>query len=893
MKMLTGKATALVALLIAFGAASTGSAAAADEFDKFALESVSASLSTTQAGAHADFTTAFKLTQTSEGYPYALTRDVELALPQGIIGNPQAIPRCTVGQLGNLPEESECPRDSQVGISEVTVTEIVNTTYVEPVYNMTSPGGDVVARLGLYAGFPIFIDLRIDPIDYSLVATIEGASSAAGLLRAKTTIWGVPAAHSHDDERMTPEEAAAGKTPPLREAGLPEKPFYSNPTDCSLQRQLTVTARSYQEPDRRSTMSAPFPQITGCGKLSFSPSFTAVATNPEAAAPTGLDAELEIPQDETPQGLATSTLRSATVALPEGIAINPAAADGLASCSADQVGFGRSEPSHCPDAAKVGSVELEVPALDHTLHGGLYQRTPENGELFRLWLVTDEQGVHLKLPGEIQANPLTGQLTTVFAGLPALGGNPQLPFSDLRLHVFGGPRAPLATPSSCGTYHTHYQFTPWSGKPPSEGDAALQVTAGCGKGGFAPDLAAGMRSLRAGSFSPFAFTLTRSDGEANPRTIALHLPQGLLAKLRGVPLCPDSAAATGACPAGSKVGAVTAATGVGGAPLWVPQPGRSPTAVYLAGPYRGAPYSVVAVVPAQAGPFDLGTVVNRSAIEIDPETALATISTDPLPQILQGVPLSYRTIHVEVDRPKFMLNPTGCNEKRIRASVTASNGATAEPRVGFQATNCAKLKYAPKLSLRLKGGTKRGDTPALKAVLTQKSGEANIAGAVVTLPHSEFLEQAHIRTICTRVRFAAKRCPAGSIYGHATAITPLLDGPLSGPVYLRSSNHQLPDLVVALKGPDSAPIEIDLVGRIDSVHGGIRSTFSSVPDAPVSKFTLEMQGGKKGLIVNSRNLCSSVNRAQVKFTGQNGTSRQLRPVVRPDCKKSGRHKRGR
>ncbi|MGN6276344.1 MAG: hypothetical protein ACTHNP_10535, partial [Solirubrobacterales bacterium] len=552
-----------------------GSASAADEFEKYALESVSTSLSTTQAGAHADFTTILELTHTENGVPkpFAFTRDVEVHLPPGVIGNPQALPRCTVAQLGNLVEESECPIDSQVGVTEVTLGGGHPGTFTEPVYNMPPPAGsDAVARLGFFAAlWPAFINIRIDPTDYSLVASIEGAPSAAGLIKATTTLWGVPAAPTHDELRLTPFEAINAETPiGGREATLPEAPFLSNPTDCSLQREISVTVRSYQLPESPSTMSAPYPQITGCGKLAFKPTFAAVPTNPEASAPTGLDAELTIPQDESPQGLATSTLKSAVVALPEGVTINPAAGDGLEGCSPAQVGFQTAEPSHCPDAAKIGSVEVEVPALEDVLKGSVYQRTPEEGKLFRFWVVTDEQGVHLKLPAEIQANPLTGQLTTVFAGVPLLGGNPQVPFSDLKVHISSGPRAPLATPSACGTYETHYSFAPWSGKPPTEGDTAMQITSGCGKGGFAPGLIAGMKSIRAGSFSPFTMTLTRQDGEANPKTIAVHLPQGLLAKLGGVPLCPDAGAATGNCPASSQVGTVTAAAGVGGAPLWIP-----------------------------------------------------------------------------------------------------------------------------------------------------------------------------------------------------------------------------------------------------------------------------------------------------------------------------------
>jgi hypothetical protein len=881
---------ALAALALAALSSSTAPAGAATEFEKYALESVDTSLSTVQAGAHPDFTLFFALNR-KEGAPYAFTRDVEVHLPPGFIGNPQGIPRCTVGQLGNEASQSHCPVSSQIGVSEVRVIAPVAKTLLEPIYNMPPPAGsDIVARFGLIVQeWPAFVNIRIDPTDYSIVSTLEGAPAAASLLEARTTIWGVPAAPAHDELRLTPEEGLHGELPKGgRPAGLPEAPFLSNPTDCSRQRQVTITVRSYQRPDLPSTKSAPLPQTTGCSKLDFSPRFTVTPTNPEASAPTGLDTELEIPQDETPNGLSTSTMKSAVVTLPEGMTINPSAADGLEACSAAEVGFGRNEAARCPDAAKIGSVEIDVPALEHTLHGSVFQRTPEPGRLFGFWLIADEQGAHLKLPAEITADPLTGQLTTVFAGIDTLGGLPQVPVANLKLHVFGGPRAPLATPASCGTYQTAYSFTPWSGRSAAAGRTAMHITSGCDKPGFSPGLVAGTLNNSGGKFSPFTFTLTRRDGEPNPRSIALHLPQGLLAKLAGVPLCPESAVASGACPSGSRIGSLTAAVGVGGAPLWIPQPGKAPTAVYLSGPYKGAPYSIISVVPAQAGPFDLGTVVNRALIQVDPETALATISTEPLPQILEGVPVAYRTIHVDVDRKDFTLNPTDCSKKQITVAVTASGGTRAEVSDAFQATNCAKLPYKPKLKLRFEGSTKRTGNPAVSAVLTQKPHQANTAGASVILPAGEFIDQAHINNPCTRVQFAANACPKKSILGHAKAVTPLLGRPLKGPVYFRSNggDRELPDIVADLRGP----FRIVLVGYVDSVRTGpetsrVRTRFLHVPDAPVSKFTMKFFGGKKGLVENSRDLCRSSRRAEVRFTGQNGRVRASSPVIGASCGK--------
>jgi hypothetical protein len=896
MRRLSARIAALLVGLLSLGLLSAASASADLEPDKYALESIGASLSTSQAGAHADFTTDFALTN-NNNEPYALTRDIIVSLPPGMIGNPQVFPRCSVAQLGEEPSESQCPQDAQLGVSEVTLGGENNGTMISPIYNMYAPGGDsdIVARFGLFAGpYPAIINVRVNPIDYSLIAAVEGAPAAALLISASTTLWGVPADPVHDVLRLTPQEGLEQELPPGgRPSGQPEIPFLSNPTDCSLEREISITAISYQAPDNPSTLTAPFPEISGCGKLAFNPKFSATPTNPEAFAPTGLDAVLEIPQTEAPNDLASSALKGAVVTLPDGLTINPSAGDGLTGCSPEQVAFGTTAPPNCPGAAKIGSVEMDVPALERTLHGSVYQRTPEGpGKQFRFWLVTDEQGVRLKLPAEIQANPLTGQLTTVFAGIPSLGGNPQVPFEELRLHVFGGPRAPLATPG-CGAYSTRYEFSPWSGKAPAIGDAPMQIVSGCGKGGFSPKLEAGTVSARAGSFSPFTMTLTRQDGEANPQGLSVHLPQGLLAKLAGVPLCPEASAASGNCPAGSKVGSLTAAAGVGGAPLWIPQPGKAPTAVYLGGPYKGAPYSVISRVPAQAGPFDLGVVVNRAGIYVDPESATATIKTDPLPQILEGVPIAYRTIHVDIDRPEFTLNPTDCQAKEIKATLTATNGQSASPTAGFQATNCAKLDYKPKLKLTLKGSTKRTGHPAVKAVLTQGKGQANTAQATVLLPVSEFIDQNHINNPCTRVQFNANDCPKLSILGNATAITPLLDEPLKGNVYFRSNGgeRELPDLVADLRGP----FRILLVGFVDSVpikgteKARIRTRFMNVPDAPVTKFTMNLFGGKKrGLLVNSLNLCKTNRRAQLSLVAQNGRVQNSSPQIATSCGKKRR-----
>jgi hypothetical protein len=393
--------------------------------------------------------------------------------------------------------------------------------------------------------------------------------------------------------------------------------------------------------------------------------------------------------------------------------------------------------------------------------------------------------------------------------------------------------------------------------------------------------------------------LAREDGSQEIKGLDATLPPGLTGRLAGVSYCPESSIAQArarskpgegateqsspSCPAGSELGSVAVSAGAGPAPFTTG--GRA----YLAGPYKSAPISLVVITPAVAGPFDLGTVVVRNALHVDPTTAQVSVKSDPIPTILEGIPLDVRSIEVKIDRNQFTLNPTSCNPMAIGASA-AGLASVASLTQRFQVGECEALGFKPKLSLRLKGGTHRGDHPAITAVLAPRPGDANIAQVSVALPHSEFLEQAHIRTVCTRVQFAADQCPAGSVYGEAEATTPLLDQPLRGPVYLRSSSNKLPDLVVALRGPDSQPVEIHAVGRVDSVNGGIRNSFEVVPDAPVSKFVLRMRGGKRGLLVNSRDLCKGkTQRATVRMLAHNGARHDPRPALQASGCAKGKH----
>jgi hypothetical protein len=649
--------------------------------------------------------------------------------------------------------------------------------------------------------------------------------------------------------------------------------------------------------------------LDGCGKVPFNPGFSAQPTTNSADSPTGLNVDMSVPQDcwQHPEEICQSDLRDAEVALPKGMTLNPSAASGLGACTPSQVGLTTpvgttparfdDDPVDCPDSSKLGTVSIDTPLLgenespgEEDLKGAIYlaeQSQNPFGSLLAMYLVAEGSGVLIKQAGEIEVAP-SGRLTTRFTETP------QLPFTSLRVSLFGGSRAALRTPSACGSYGTSAKLTPWAnpGSPVTMG-SAFDID-DCPGSGFDPQLRAGAQNPIAGSFSPFNLRLTRADGTEELAGLTAAFPEGLIGKPAGIPYCPDSVLASlpreangepllgsGAaeiaaarCPAASRVGKVTVGAGAGPTPFFTEQ-GRA----YLAGPYKGAPLSLAVIAPAVAGPFDLGSVLVRNALRVDPETARITAVSDPFPTQLHGIPLDLRDVRVSLDRPDFTLNPTSCDPMAIEATLTGAQGSSVQRSQRFQVGACDRLGFKPKLSLRLRGGTRRTDHPALRAVLTMPKGGANIASASVALPRSAFLDQAHIKTICTRVQFAADQCPPGSVYGHARAITPLLDAPLEGPVYLRSSSHKLPDLVASLDGQ----IQVDVVGRIDSVRGAIRTTFASVPDAPVSKFLLTMQGGKKGLIVNSRNLCARRSRATARFEAHNRKVRDFEPPVKAKC----------
>ncbi|HKO38253.1 MAG TPA: hypothetical protein VJU14_07795 [Solirubrobacterales bacterium] len=871
------------------------------------LENEDGTAATQAAGHPHEVTVALSFNRTPNRFgipvPDESIRDVIVDMPAGFVGSTTAVPRCTNSELYGIGIVAECSTDSQVGMLAVEVSAFNVVTEYFPIYNLVPAPGTPASFGANVLGVPVYMDARIrSESDYGVSVEARETNQTLALLSTTATFWGVPADPSHDDQRCyafpsssnpNPGQCEGGEpaeTP--RPANIPAKPLLTNTSDCAAGAFLVnMKAESWagstdSDADTLEEGGSPI-GISGCNQVRFEPTLELTPESSEAGKPTGIEVRLAIPQYglEDPDRLGQAPLKDASVTLPPGMTVNASSADGLVGCSEAEARLGSAEPAACPAASQLGTVEVKTPLLATPLQGSVYlatQGTNPFNSLIALYISVDDPltGVVLKIPGEVSPDPASGRLTVRFDDAP------QLPFTEFTLELKGGNRAALVNPSTCGTYSTQAELTGWANPQEiARASSSFTIDQNCDAGTkFAPGFEAGTANPVAGKSSPFTLRVTRADGEQDVSRIETTLPEGLLAKLAGVPLCGDSQAATGSCPASSQVGTTTVGAGAGSNPLYVPGPGKAPTGVHLAGPYKGAPYSLVVQVPAQAGPFDLGQVTVRNTIEINPVNARVTVKSDPLPQIIQGIPISYRDVRVDVTRDDFTLNPTNCDPTAVSGTIVSIKGAAAPVSSRFQAADCTRLGFKPKLSFRYKGKTHRSAHPAVTATLKARKGDANIGKAVVTLPRTQFLEQGHIRTICTRVQFAAHNCPKGSVYGYAKAWTPLLDQPLQGPVYLRSSNNTLPDLVADLNGQ----IEVELAGRIDSVDERMRVSFGAVPDAPVSKFVLRMQGGKKGLLVNNTELCRARPRASVMFTGQNNRVHRLNPVVKVDCSSKSR-----
>jgi hypothetical protein len=776
---------------------------------------------------------------------------------------------------------------------------------------------------------PVVINTEVNPEDdYRITARVSNTPQVAQVLSATTTFWGTPDDPRHDNARGWNCVYMVPAGPCERPPGLDESAFLRMPVQCSSPLDFDAEAEPWNVQFGTQVASATFTAepLLGCNSVPFDPTIESTPTTKLAGNPSGLDFSLRMPNSGllNKDGIAEGQAKKVEVDLPEGMTVNPSQGEGLAGCSPAQYANEKvsSRPGEgCPDASKIGTVQIATPLIHEEVRGSLYVASPHDNpfdSLVALYMVArvPERGVLVKQAGKVVPDPVTGQLTTTFNNLP------QVPFSEFNLQFRPGARAPLVTPPACGDYDIVARFTPWSAQDPDNPSPDEIVTrkstftvergvdgGACPSGGvppFKPGLLAGTINNAAGHYSPFNIRLTRNDGEQEFTNFSIKLPPGVVGKLAGIPFCSDAAIAaakartgpTGgaeelaspSCPAASEVGRTLVGAGVGSVLTYVP--GK----LYMAGPYNGSPLSIAAVTAVKVGPFDLGTVVIRQALRINPETAEVFVDatgSDPIPHIIQGIRVHTRDIRVYVDRPEFVLNPTSCEPTSTASTVLGSGldfGSDADNvpvtvTSPFQAADCASLGFKPKLELSLKGKTRRGGNPALRAIMRPRVGDANAARISVALPRSEFLDQSHIRTVCTRVQFKAGAgngagCPSGAIYGKARAWTPLFDQPLEGPIFLRSSENPLPDIVLALHGL----VDIQAVGRIDSVNGGIRTTFDFVPDAPITKVVVDFGGGRKSLLENSTNLCRGKHVATVKMKGHNGAVHNFGAPLKAKCK---------
>jgi len=878
------------------------------------------SCSFTQAGGHPySATTAITLNTRTDAiygqfWPEEPVKDVVVEIPPGLIANPTVVPRCTLEQLmgTNANPKPICAPAAQVGVVSTIFPYCLGSIFcglprssTEPLYNMVPPPGVPAEFAFVTFGVVVTFDAEVRSPAYGANIRVADASEGLPVIGSSVTLWGVPADRSHDGERRCPGSGIDGCR-----AGVLPKGFLSMPTSCSGPEKTTVRVDSWFHPgdfktaefvSHRTVAEGGAPQgTTGCDQVPFDPSFTAQPDDGVSPGPSGWSFDLRIPQEhiDDPDGIVQSHLKRASVTLPVGVRVSPSAADGLQGCSSSEIRLKSDVDPVCPDASKVGELSIETPLLEDPLEGAVYLAKPHDNpsnSLLGLYLVAQGDGVTVKLAGSASPDPKTGQLTATF------DDNPQLPFSHLHLHFFGGPRASLSNPPRCGTYSTTAVLTSWSGKMVETSDSFTTSHDGhgapCPGSHFKPAFSAGTSSAAGqtpdgGSFSSFVMNLSRTDDDEEFGAIkSVHLPDGLLAKVAGIPLCPAARVAAGTCGEGSRIGSVTTTAGPGPNPFAITN-GR----VYLGGPYKGAPFSLSIVVPAVAGPFDLGNVVVRAALKIDPTTAKLSVDADPLPTVLQGIPLQVRLISVLIDRPKFIVNPTSCDPKRIRAVVASTAGTVAHLSSHFQADNCARLPLSPRLTFTVgsKGHTRQGVSTPLKATLTQPPGQAGLKAVAVTLPDTLNALLPVVNRACTRAAFDAGRCGKRSRAGFATAVTPLLEKPLRGAAYfvqLPPGQKGLPNLIVALRGQ----VDFNLISKVKIPGGKLLATrFGAIPDVPVRKFTLSLLAGANGPIGTAANLCTPRSKrqvAQITYRGQNGklyeTNQRLR--IRGCTKHRGQH----
>jgi hypothetical protein len=879
-----------------------------------AIESFTAETSSTLAGAHADATTAFafKTLFPPGGEPTPIggsPSEVVVTIPPGLVADLNNAPRCPRSRfaLGSVSQPGGgCPADTQVGTAKLTIGAAGVGTVSEQtlgVYDV-QPNADQPGLLGIQ-GIPNNATSVTIPIvvtanakdNYRITATVPEVPQyplvQAGALASSVTLWAVPAAHVRGSGRS--DFLNSRESSPDIEEELPPaprsqwKPFMENPTDCFETPTTTLAVNTIQEPQTYATATALSPNATGCADVPFAPSISLAPETSQVGAPTGINVDVTVPQSNAPEVRGTSELEKAVVTLPAGMTISPSAASNLLEgCTDEQFGAGSDTPAQCPAASSIGEDEVESPLLPQPSMGGegklsgkVYlgqplSTDPGSGRMFRIFQELRGFGLDVKLGGSVTANPQTGQLTATFEDIP------ELPFQTFRMHLRGGPNAVLVNPPMCGTQTTTSKLYPYSGNPPATPSATFNTSY---NGGPCPpnlpfSVSSAVASARsqAGTLSPLSLTFSRGDQTQPLGQIDATLPQGLLGFVSKVALCEAAAAMEGTCGPESRIGNVATSAGAGPDPLTVTG------SVYLARGTNGYPFMLSVVVPAVAGPYNLGNVVVPVYLQVNSDGSITAVS-DQLPSILDGIPLDIRAITMTLDRPGFTVNPTNCGPLSLSGTATSLSGATSPLSAPFSVTGCTSLPFAPSFTAVTQGSSSRQYGASLGVRVSQKPGEADIRSVHVELPKSLPSRLSTLQKACTAQQFAANPadCPPGSIVGTAVAYTPLLPVPVTGPAILVShAGAAFPDLDIILQGDG---ITIDLVGNTDIRKGITSSTFASVPDVPISGFELNLPEGPYSIFAANGNLCEQKLLMPTTITAQNGvTLTQKTSIAVTGCK---------
>jgi uncharacterized repeat protein (TIGR01451 family) len=887
------------------------------------------------------------------GWPASVegVKDIVVDLPLGFAGSTLAAPQCTEAQLDS---QAHCPPETIVGYLRTEPEETAGAH--GPIWNIAPERGHP-AEFGFIdalKGAHIAGYVSVVPTPAGYVLRFVSPDVPEILIdRIVVTFYGNPGERL-DQTRLVctylenhnvgkyenatctePSPSGEGRYEyePVPLAASPV-PFFTNPTACSNGPQVAkIWTDSWQHPahfqpggliptnleeSAWKTGESVSPPVTGCNALQFTPQIGSQPTTHEADKPSGLDFEQRLPQSEIFGTNATPALKNTLITFPEGMTVDPSSANGLGVCTNAQIGWlGKAPakpgelydftqaPPECPESSKIGTVELETPLIPGVLHGEVFlaaQNENPFDSTFATYIVVNDPvtGVVLKLAGELKSDPATGRLTAVF------NETPQLPFSNLKVHFFGGPRAELATPPNCGTYTTNSELQPWSF--PDSGLAATPfdsyvINENCATG-FAPSFTGGSTNLQAGAFTTFVASFSREDNDQELAGLTVSLPPGLLANVGSVPQCGEAeiraeeADRPGGCPAATQVGTVQAGAGPGPNPIFVP--GK----VFLTGPYNGGPYGLAVVVSANPGPFHFGNVVVRQSLRIDPHDAHVTDVSNPFPTFLDpvgangqtnGIPIKLRRVDVSIDRPGFTFNPTNCSKLAVNATITSTQGAVSNHSVPFQVTNCATLKYTPTFTTTTAGKASKANGASLTFKIVYPNGAMGSQSwfnyAKFDIPKQLPARLTTIQKACLAATFEHDRsaCPPASIIGHAIVHTPILGVPLEGPVYFVSyGGAAFPDAVLVLQG---AGITIELHGKtfIEGKTRKTSATFENLPDTPFESIEVSIPQGPysefgSNLPKEGYDFCGQNLKMPVRFKASNGQEiTQETPVSVTGC----------